>query len=60
MNILTKEERNEIISCSVYWNEVKNRENQGGILFDELQSMYRKLGVKLLWILEAYAKKEEK
>jgi len=59
MSILTKKEKEEIISRSTYWNEVARRENSSTILWTELNKIARTLGVRILWILEDYSKKEK-
>lgn len=62
--ILNKEEIYRILSCAEYWNEVNNRDGGGStdigsVLRMELADVVRSLGLKVLWILEEYAKEAE-
>lgn len=58
--ILSEEKIDEILSRSVYWNEIVDREESSFVattmLRDEVVEITRSLGVKTLWILEKYAK----
>lgn len=57
--ILTEDEKKEIISRSIYWDEVNKREGlaKNMILKDELIEIVRLLGIKILWVLKEYAYK---
>jgi len=53
-NIMTPEEATTVLSMAKYWNEVSKREDTRP-LRDELSMIFQKFGVRILWILEAYA-----
>ena len=55
--ILTDEEVRTIRSMSVYWNEVREREDRTPLVF-ELNQVVRMLGAKILWIVAAHAERE--
>ena len=52
MEALTEKDKKEIISRSIYWDEVANRDNPGDILQDELMGIIRLLRTKILWVLK--------
>ncbi len=51
--ILTDKERKELKSMSIYWREVRNREDTTP-LYQELQTVCDKLGTRILDIIESY------
>ena len=52
-NILTDEERGQLKSMAMYWKEVRGREDTSP-LEHELLMVYRKLGYRMLYIIERY------
>ena len=62
--ILTKEELNAVLGMAEYWNEVRNRDSGGStdivaVLNAELRQVVGELGLKVLRILEEYAKESD-
>ena len=51
--ILTDKERATLKSMSLYWEEVRQREDTS-LLEHEIQEVYRMLGLRLLDIVEEY------
>lgn len=61
LNYLNEHEASGVLSCARYWNEVNDRDPNGttninAVLTSELRDVVDRLGFKVLWILEEYAK----
>lgn len=56
--ILTDKERTTLQGMSGYWREVWQREDQA-ILVQEVQDVYRILGVRILDIVSEYVNRKE-
>lgn len=51
--ILTEDERTALKSMARYWDEVHQRDDSSP-LYQEVPMVCNRLGVKILWIIEAY------
>ncbi|MEA1997746.1 MAG: hypothetical protein U9N61_00260 [Euryarchaeota archaeon] len=56
--ILTDSERKKLKSMSLYWDEVSKRDDNSP-LFHELDTVFRMLGPKLLFLVSDYIKLKE-
>lgn len=53
LTILTEDEMDALRGMISYWNEVNERDDSSP-LTNELNDLYRRLGTRLLWIVEEY------
>lgn len=60
--VISQEKIDEILSRSVYWDEIVKREesNVGAMLWHEMVEITHSLGIDTLWILKEYAKEYKK
>lgn len=56
--LLTEREVAGVLSCNIYWEEVSRRKNQSP-LWRELDDLVERIGVKILFIVADYAKRQK-